>query len=81
VIEVSFSLSCWLGQESYTISFAVHSHDGISFDWMDDVIFFKVASRILIEGVANLNASATGRRLSAPGSRAEAEEEVGAING
>ena len=63
VLEVSFLFDCWLGIDDYSISFAVHSSDGVSFDWLDGVIFFRVASAVLIEGVANLNASATARRI------------------
>ncbi len=62
-IEVSFSFECWLGTDTYSVSFAVHSREGISYDWLDGVLFFRVASLMLLEGVANLNASATARRV------------------
>ena len=63
VLEVVFSFNCWLGIDDYSISCAVHSHDGEAYDWLDGVRFFRVTSQHLIEGVANLNASATARRL------------------
>lgn len=63
VIEVSFAFNCWLGLDQFSISLAVHSSDGISYDWLDGVIFFRVTSPILVEGVANLDASATARKL------------------
>ncbi len=63
VIEISFSFDCWLGTESYSVSFAVHSEDGISYDWIDGVLFFRVAPAPAVEGVANLNASTSMRRL------------------
>src|SRR5881396_3349818 len=44
-------------------SLALHSHDGEAYDWLDGVRFFRVTSQHLIEGIANLNASATARRL------------------
>ncbi len=62
-VEVSFAFNCWLGMDYFSISFAVHSHDGLSYDWMDGVLFFHVTSAIQVEGVANLNASAAARRL------------------
>ena len=37
----------------------MHSQDGQAYDWLDGAVFFKVVSRILIEGVANLNATAS----------------------
>jgi ABC-type polysaccharide/polyol phosphate transport system ATPase subunit len=63
VLEVVFSFNCWLGSDDYSISCAVHSHDGEAYDWLDGVRFFRVTSQHLIEGIANLNASAAARRL------------------
>jgi len=63
VIEISFSFDCWLGTDAYSVSFAVHSEDGVSYDWIDGVLFFQVVCAPPVEGVANLNASASVRRL------------------
>jgi ABC-type polysaccharide/polyol phosphate transport system ATPase subunit len=71
IIEVSFAFDCWLGSDLYSVSFAVHSGDGVSYDWMDGVHFFRVASSVPIEGIANLNAAASVRRL---GRSAQADE-------
>ncbi|HZB45157.1 MAG TPA: Wzt carbohydrate-binding domain-containing protein, partial [Pyrinomonadaceae bacterium] len=62
-LEVNFAFACWLGIDDYSVSFAVHSRDGVAYDWLDGVIFFRVTSAVLVEGVANLNATATARRL------------------
>ena len=72
VIEAIFAINCWLGQEHYSISFAVHTPEGISFDWLDEVIFFRVSCPLEMEGIANLNASVTARRLAPRASEAEA---------
>jgi ABC-type polysaccharide/polyol phosphate transport system ATPase subunit len=69
VIEISFSFDCWLGTDAYSVSFAVHSEDGISYDWIDGVLFFQVVCAPPVEGVANLNASASMRRLERAGRR------------
>src|ERR1044071_516393 len=58
-VETSFSFNCWLAPDLYSISIAVHSPEAVSFDWMDGALFFRVISAIPIEGVANLNATAT----------------------
>ena len=63
VVEVTFAFDCWLGTDAYSVSFAVHSEEGISYDWIDGVLFFSVACAPPVEGVANLNASVTSRRL------------------
>jgi lipopolysaccharide transport system ATP-binding protein len=63
VVEVTFSFDCWLGTDLYSLSVAVHSVAGKSYDWLDGVHFFRVASATPLEGIANLNASATMRSL------------------
>lgn len=64
-VEVSFAFDCWLGLDQFSVSLAVHSREGVSYDWLDGALFFRVTSPVLVEGVANLNASATARRLPA----------------
>jgi lipopolysaccharide transport system ATP-binding protein len=63
VIEVSFAFNCWLAPDNYSLTVGVHSLDGISFDWVDGVLFFHVLGTVAMEGVTNLNASARFRRL------------------
>lgn len=62
VIEVTFAFNCWTGIGEFSITTAVHSAGGTSYDWIDDVVFFRCLSPVVIEGVANLNASVTTRR-------------------
>ena len=63
VVEVTFSFNCWLAPDSYSIAVAAHSPDAVSFDWLDGALFFQVMSGIVMEGVANLNASVTTRQI------------------
>ncbi len=63
VVEVTFAFNCWLAPDSYSASVALHSSDGISFDWLDGALYFQVMSVVSMEGVANLNATATTRRV------------------
>ncbi len=63
-VEVSFAFGCWLGLDQFSLSLAAHSRAGQAYDWLDGVLFFRVVSPNMIEGVANLNASATARRLN-----------------
>jgi ABC-type polysaccharide/polyol phosphate transport system ATPase subunit len=74
ILEVSFAFDCWLGSDLYSVSFAVHSGDGVSYDWMDGVHFFRVASAVPIEGIANLNAAASARRLGRSDQNTDAPE-------
>jgi ABC-type polysaccharide/polyol phosphate transport system ATPase subunit len=65
VVEATFSFNCWLGQEHYFVSVAAHTPDGVAFDWMDGVVFFRVScSTMEMEGVANLNATVAARRVA-----------------
>ena len=64
IVEVSFEFAAWLGTEAYSVSFATHSADGVSYDWLDGAAFFRVVDAVPVEGVANLNAIAQGRRLT-----------------
>lgn len=72
-IEVSFAFNCWLAPGSYSLTLAVHSVDGISFDWLDGAIVFNVISTTAMEGVTNLNASVSCRRLGVRSTSAAAE--------
>jgi ABC-type polysaccharide/polyol phosphate transport system ATPase subunit len=65
VIEAIFSFNCRLGQEHYFISVAVHSPDGVAYDWLDGVIFFRVVCEVEMEGLANLDASVKTSRIVA----------------
>jgi ABC-type polysaccharide/polyol phosphate transport system ATPase subunit len=63
IVEVTFAFDCWLAPDTYSVTVAAHSCDGISFDWLDGVLFFRVMSAVTMEGVTNLNASAMARSL------------------
>lgn len=64
LIEARFDFNCWLGIDTFSISLAVHSYDEKAYDWIDGAFFLRVTSPVGIEGVANLNATATARRSS-----------------
>ena len=78
IIEVTFAFDCWLGVGEFSITVAMHSADGISFDWVDDCLFLRVVSPIVIEGSANLNASVTMRRLGVRARRTSASAQASA---
>jgi ABC-type polysaccharide/polyol phosphate transport system ATPase subunit len=62
--EVTFEFNCWLAPDMVSLSVAVHSGEGVSFDWLDGCLFFRVISATYMEGLANLNATASTRRLA-----------------
>ena len=65
LVEVVFAFDSWLAPDSYSIVVAAHSPDAVSFDWVDGALLFQVMSSTPMEGVANLNASVTVKRLGA----------------
>jgi hypothetical protein len=65
LFEVTFAFDCWLVPETYSLTVAIHSVDGKSYDWLDGVLFFRVTSDKLMEGIANLNASAEVHKINA----------------
>jgi ABC-type polysaccharide/polyol phosphate transport system ATPase subunit len=73
IIEVDFAFNCWLAPDSYSIAVASHSPDAVSFDWLDGAYFFRVVSGMQMEGVANLNATVSTRRLGFRPSQSDAE--------
>ena len=64
VVEVTFAFNCWLASDLFSLTVAVHNRNGTSFDWLDGVLFFRVMTSSSMEGLANLNATASSRRLS-----------------
>ncbi len=62
--EVTFEFNCWAAPDLLSLCVAVHSSAGESFDWLDGCAFFRVMAATPMEGVANLNATATSRRLA-----------------
>ncbi|HEV2836191.1 MAG TPA: ABC transporter ATP-binding protein [Pyrinomonadaceae bacterium] len=71
VNEVTFEFNCWTAPDLLSLSVAVHSADAVSFDWLDGCVFFRVMAAKPMEGVANLNATATIRKLGHAAPRAE----------
>ena len=67
IVEVTFAFDCRLAPDSYSIAVAAHSPDAISFDWVDGALFFQVVSLTQMEGVANLDARVSSRRLGIRG--------------
>ena len=63
-VEIAFPFNCSLAPDSYSVTVAVHSRDGVSYDWLDGVLLFQVVNQIPMEGVANLNALAKVRRFT-----------------
>jgi ABC-type polysaccharide/polyol phosphate transport system ATPase subunit len=76
VVEVTFSFNGWLGPDLFSITVAVHSGDAVSFDWMDGVAFFRVIGSMLGDGVINLNAEVSHRRIMVRPEQSSSESNI-----
>src|SRR5215813_4774453 len=79
VFEVNFRFNCSLAPDTYSLTFGVHSPDGVSFDWLDGALFFNLISPVAMEGVTNLNATAQVHRAGVRKTQLRAEGQHGAL--
>jgi homopolymeric O-antigen transport system ATP-binding protein len=65
-LEIEFELDCLLSRQEYTLTVATQYWNGLSQDWLDDVLDFQVVDTKDIAGVLNLNTRVRFRRALAP---------------
>jgi lipopolysaccharide transport system ATP-binding protein len=63
-LEVEFELDCLLSRNEYTVTVATQHWSGLSQDWLDDVIEFRVIDTKDIAGVLNLNTRVQHRKTT-----------------
>jgi lipopolysaccharide transport system ATP-binding protein len=68
-IEVEFELDCLLSRQEYTVTVAVQYWNGLSQDWLDDVLDFRVEDTKDVAGVLNLNTRVRHRKIFPAGNR------------
>jgi lipopolysaccharide transport system ATP-binding protein len=68
-IEVEFELDCLLSRHEYTITVAVQYWNGLSQDWLDDVLDFRVEDTKDVAGVLNLNTRVRHQKLGSAANR------------
>ncbi|HYL76528.1 MAG TPA: ABC transporter ATP-binding protein [Bryobacteraceae bacterium] len=54
-LEVEFEVDCLLSRQEYTLTVATQYRNGLSQDWLDDVLDFRVVDTKDVAGVLNLN--------------------------
>jgi lipopolysaccharide transport system ATP-binding protein len=62
-VEVEFELDCLLSRQEYTLTVATQHWNGLSQDWLDDVLDFQVIDTKDVAGVLNLNTRVHHRRI------------------
>ena len=74
-LEIEFELDCLLSRQDYIVTVATQHWNGLSQDWLDDVVDFQVVDAKDVAGVLNLNARVRHRKLAA----SETRESTGVI--
>jgi homopolymeric O-antigen transport system ATP-binding protein len=64
-LEVEFELDCLLSRQEYTLTVATQYWNGLSQDWLDDVLDFTVVDTKDVAGVLNLNTRVRHRTVAA----------------
>jgi lipopolysaccharide transport system ATP-binding protein len=56
-LVVKFDVPCSLNKGVYTVTLGVHSEEGLSYDWVDELIVFEVTNSNRCDGIVDLRAS------------------------
>jgi len=71
-LELEFELDCLLSRQEYTVTVATQHWNGLSQDWLDDVLEFRVIDTKDVAGVLNLNTRIHHRRIAPQSETTEA---------
>jgi energy-coupling factor transporter ATP-binding protein EcfA2 len=64
-LEIEFELDCLLSRQEYTLTVATQYWNGLSQDWLDDILEFQVVDTKDVAGVLNLNTRVRHHKLAA----------------
>jgi lipopolysaccharide transport system ATP-binding protein len=64
LLEIEFQMDCLLSRQEYTVTVAAQYWNGLSQDWLDDVIEFRVEDTKDVAGVLNLNTRVRHQKLA-----------------
>ncbi len=56
-LTVRFQIPCYLNRGVYTVTVGIHSEEGFSYDWIDELVIFEVNNRIFCEGIVDLQSN------------------------
>ena len=63
-LTVIFQAPCYFNKGVYTLTVGIHSEEGLSYDWIDDLVVFEVNNSDTCEGVVDLKSSIEVNLLS-----------------
>ncbi|BAY40819.1 ATPase [Nostoc sp. NIES-2111] len=53
-LKVLFQLPCYMNKGVYTVTVGIHSEEGLSYDWVDELVVFEVNNSIYCDGLIDL---------------------------
>ncbi|MCG6134184.1 MAG: ABC transporter ATP-binding protein [Nostoc sp. LLA-1] len=56
-LTVSFQIPCYMNKGVYTITVGIHSEEGLSYDWVDELVVFEVNNKIYCDGLMDLQST------------------------
>ncbi|MGJ5673563.1 MAG: ABC transporter ATP-binding protein [Nostochopsis sp.] len=56
-LTVAFQIPCYLNKGVYTLTSGIHSEEGISYDWIDELVVFEVNNTIFCDGIVDLKST------------------------
>jgi lipopolysaccharide transport system ATP-binding protein len=56
-LKVCFQIPCHLNKGIYTFTVGIHSEEGISYDWVDELVVFEVINGSFCDGVVDLKST------------------------
>lgn len=56
-MSIIFQIPCHLNKGIYTVTVGIHSEEGLSYDWINDLVLFEVMNDNQCEGLVDLNAN------------------------
>ena len=55
-IKAIFQIPCFLNKGIYTVTVGIHSEEGISYDWINEILVFEVVNSRTCDGLIDFNA-------------------------
>lgn len=56
-LVVEFQIPCYFNRGVYTVTVGIHSEEGLSYDWIDDIAVFEVDNSNKCDGIVDLNST------------------------
>ena len=58
-VTAIFQMPCYLNRGVYTVTAGIHSEEGLSYDWIDELVIFEVNNSNSCEGIVDMNCGIT----------------------